>query len=90
MPNAAELVQTQTLPATDDGFLALFVRHAAATPDRVYARIDGRDLTFGALDERSALLTGWLRGGIWPDPPQSGLPHSDGSGREDGARVVKK
>jgi len=32
-------------------------------------------------------LTGWLRGGIWPDPPQSGLPHSDGSGREDGARV---
>ena len=48
------------LPATDDGFLGLFARHAEAEPDRVFARIGGRALTFGALHRRSSVLAGWL------------------------------
>ena len=57
MPRA----DAQELPATDDGFLTPFVRHAAATPNRVFARIGGLELTFGALDARSAALAVWLR-----------------------------
>ena len=61
MPLVADASSTQGLPATDDGFLALFTRHAAATPDRIFARIGGGALTFGALDARSAMLADWLR-----------------------------
>jgi carnitine-CoA ligase len=61
MPHGADTSPAQDLPATDDGFLALFVNHAAATPNRVFARLGGRELTFGALDARSASLATWLR-----------------------------
>ena len=61
MPHAADASSARNLPATDDGFLTPFMRHAAATPDRVFARIGGRELTFGALEARSATLAAWLR-----------------------------
>src|SRR5215831_18785731 len=48
------------LPATDDGFFPLFARHAAASPQRVFAHIGGRALTFDALLKRSAVLAAWL------------------------------
>jgi crotonobetaine/carnitine-CoA ligase len=48
-------------PATDDGFLTPFLRHAAATPNRIFAWVEGRKLTFGALGTRSATLAKWLR-----------------------------
>jgi crotonobetaine/carnitine-CoA ligase len=51
----------QALPATGDGFFALFAGRAAATPDRVFARLGERPLTFGQLEARSALLAGWLQ-----------------------------
>ena len=61
MPHAADTSSDRNLPATDDGFLTPFLRHAAATPRRVFARVSGRDLTFGALEARSATLANWLR-----------------------------
>jgi carnitine-CoA ligase len=61
MPYAADASSAQDLPATDDGFLTPFIRQAAATPDRVFARVGGRELTFGALDACSAILATWLR-----------------------------
>jgi carnitine-CoA ligase len=61
MPHAADASSDRNLPATDDGFLTPFLRHAAATPQRVFARVSGRDLTFGALGGRSATLANWLR-----------------------------
>ena len=61
MPHAADASSDRDLPATDDGFLTPFMRHAAATPDRVFARVGGRELTFGALEARSATLATWLR-----------------------------
>ena len=48
-------------PNTDDGFLPLFVRHAAATPDRAFARFGRRPLTFGQLDRSATGLAVWLR-----------------------------
>jgi len=48
-------------PNTDDGFLPLFVHHAAATPDRAFARFGQRPLTFGQLDWSSTGLALWLR-----------------------------
>jgi carnitine-CoA ligase len=55
------------LPATDDGFIVPFTRLAAASPERVFARIRERTLTFGALDQRSAVLADWLcRNGTQP------------------------
>ena len=67
MPQAADASATRDLPATDEGFLTPFLRLSAATPDRVFARFGGRELTFGALEARSAALAGWLRaGGIEP------------------------
>ena len=61
MLQAADASSDRNLPATDDGFLTPFLRHAAATPHRVFARFSGRDLTFGALEARSATLAHWLR-----------------------------
>src|SRR5215831_15715861 len=48
-------------PNTDDGFLPLFVHHAAASPDRAFARFGQRPLTFGQLDWSSTGLALWLR-----------------------------
>jgi carnitine-CoA ligase len=43
------------------------VRLAAATPERIFARLGERALTFGALDQRSAVLADWLcRNGTQP------------------------
>ena len=61
MPSASGDVPPTGLPATDDGVVPLFARLAAATPERIFARIDGRALPFGALDRRSAVLADWLR-----------------------------
>jgi malonyl-CoA/methylmalonyl-CoA synthetase len=67
MPPAFDEVSAPGLPATDDGFAPLFTRLAAATPERMFARIGERTLTFGALDQRSAVLAGWLRrNGVHP------------------------
>ena len=44
----------------DDGFLPRFLDLAAATPGRIFARIDGRPVTFGELDRRSAAFAGRL------------------------------
>jgi crotonobetaine/carnitine-CoA ligase len=49
------------LPATDDGFVQLLQRCAAATPDRVFARLRSGALSFGMLEARSAMLAGFLR-----------------------------
>lgn len=67
MPPASDEVSAPGLPARDDGFAPLFTRLAAATPERMFARIGERTLTFGALDQRSAVLAGWLRhNGVHP------------------------
>ena len=50
MPHAADASPAPGLPATDEGFLTPFLRHAAATPERIFARLGGSVLTFGALD----------------------------------------
>jgi crotonobetaine/carnitine-CoA ligase len=47
-------------PITDEGFIELFARKAAATPDRIFAHIAERALTMGALDRRSVMLAAWL------------------------------
>src|SRR5688572_2280708 len=60
MPSASGDVPPTGLPATDDGFVPLFARLAAATPERIFACIGERALTFGALDRRSAVLADWL------------------------------
>ncbi len=49
------------LPDTDEGFLPLFTRHAASQPDRTFARIAERVLTFGQLASSAAGLALWLR-----------------------------
>ena len=55
------------LPDTDDGFLDLFLRRAAATPDRVFCRIGAGALKFGDLERKSAALAVWLVGqGVTP------------------------
>jgi crotonobetaine/carnitine-CoA ligase len=55
------------LPATDDGFMPPFTRLAGAVPERVFARIGGHALTFGALERHSAALADWLcRNGAQP------------------------
>jgi crotonobetaine/carnitine-CoA ligase len=67
MPPESDEVSAPGLPATDDGFAPLFERLAAATPERVFARIGERTLTFGVLDQRSAVLACWLRhNGVHP------------------------
>jgi carnitine-CoA ligase len=67
MPPASGKVSTTGLPSTDDGFVPLFARIAAVTPERIFARIGGHALTFGALDQRSATLADWLcRNGAQP------------------------
>ena len=67
MPHTFGKVPTTGLPATDNGFVPLFARLAAATPERTFARIGGHALTFGALDQRSAMLADWLyRNGAQP------------------------
>ena len=67
MPPQSDEVSAPGLPATDDGFAPLFERLAAATPERVFARIGERALTFGVLDQRSAVLACWLRhNGVHP------------------------
>jgi len=62
MPPALDELSAPRLPATDDGFFPLFARHAATTPERVFAHIGERALTFGALNQQSAMLADWLRG----------------------------
>jgi carnitine-CoA ligase len=47
-------------PTTDEGFIELFARKAAATPDRIFAHIAERALTMGALDRQSVMLAAWL------------------------------
>src|SRR6516165_6216936 len=49
------------MPNTDEGFLGLFTRHAASQPDRTFARIGARALTFGQLESSVAGLVAWLR-----------------------------
>jgi crotonobetaine/carnitine-CoA ligase len=67
MPPQSDEMSAPGLPATDDGFAPLFERLAAATPERVFARIGERALTFGVLDQRSAVLACWLRhNGVHP------------------------
>jgi crotonobetaine/carnitine-CoA ligase len=64
---ASGKASTTGLPATDEGFVPLFARLAAATPERIFARIGEHTLTFGALDQRSAALADWLcRNGARP------------------------
>ena len=48
------------LPASDDGFLPRFLALAAATPDRLFARVGDRQVTFAELDARSAAFAGRL------------------------------
>jgi crotonobetaine/carnitine-CoA ligase len=67
MPPESDEVSAPGLPATDDGFAPLFERLAAATPERIFARIGERTLTLGALEQRSAVLAAWLRhNGVQP------------------------
>jgi crotonobetaine/carnitine-CoA ligase len=49
-----------SLPDTDEGFLAPFLRIAAAQPDRTFARFGARALTFGQLESSVAGLVAWL------------------------------
>ncbi|MBO0740367.1 MAG: AMP-binding protein [Hyphomicrobiaceae bacterium] len=58
MPPGADALD---LPNTDEGFLALFLRHAASEPDRTFARFGERAVTFGQLESSVAGLTAWLR-----------------------------
>jgi crotonobetaine/carnitine-CoA ligase len=46
---------------TDDGFVPLFRRHAAARPDRTFARFAHRLLSFGQLDRSVIGMAAWLR-----------------------------
>lgn len=49
------------VPGADDpGFLAAFVAAARDRPDRIFARFDGRPLTFAELDRRSEALAASL------------------------------
>jgi carnitine-CoA ligase len=67
MPPVSDELSATRLPATDDGFIPLFARLAAANPERIFARVGERALTFGALDQRSAVLADWLcRNGTQP------------------------
>lgn len=45
---------------SDDGFLAPFVTIAQETPERVYARFAGEQITFGTLDRMSDGVSRWL------------------------------
>ena len=48
-------------PDTDAGFIGLFQEHARLAPQRLFAAIGGRPLTFGALEEDATALAAWLR-----------------------------
>jgi len=56
------------VPDTDDGFLPLFKRLAAARPERTFARFGERPLTLGQLDRSATGLAAWLRDkGVEPE-----------------------
>ena len=61
MPRSADSSPVPGLPETDDGFLELFLRRAAAEPERVFCRIGAGALSFGDLERRSAALALWLQ-----------------------------
>jgi crotonobetaine/carnitine-CoA ligase len=48
------------LPVTDDGVFPLFADIASRHPERVFARIGTRTVSFGEFDGRSELLAQWL------------------------------
>jgi crotonobetaine/carnitine-CoA ligase len=50
------------MPTEDQGFWGLFAAIAAAEPERLYARFDGRKITFADLDRMSASLAAGLAG----------------------------
>jgi carnitine-CoA ligase len=55
------------LPDTSEGFLKLFLRNAAAEPERVFCRAGTGALSFGDLDRKSAALAAWLQSrGVMP------------------------
>ena len=67
MPRTADPSPVPGLPDTDDGFLELFLRRAAAEPERVFCRIGAGALSFGGLERQSAALAAWLQGqGVAP------------------------
>ena len=47
---------------TEDGFLPLLARRLAADPGAVFARYEGKALTFGELDRMASSLAVWMRG----------------------------
>jgi len=56
-----------TLPDTDAGIVSVFEQLARRQPERLFARIRGRPLTFAALEQASAALAAWLTGeGVRP------------------------
>jgi crotonobetaine/carnitine-CoA ligase len=62
MSPSADPSPAPALPNTDDGFLDLFLRRAAAEPERVFCRIGSGALSFGDLERTSAALAAWLQG----------------------------
>lgn len=67
MSRTADASPAPGLPDTDDGFLELFLRRAAAEPGRVFCRIGAGALSFGDLERKSAALAAWLQGqGVVP------------------------
>lgn len=63
----ADAARVPRLPDTNDGFLELFLRRAAAEPGRVFCRMGSGDLRFGELERKSAALVAWLQGqGVAP------------------------
>ena len=50
------------MSASFDGFLTLFRCHAAAKPDRIFAKFPDRAISFGDLDSLSSALAAWLIG----------------------------
>ena len=56
-----------SLPDTDAGFVGLFDSHVRATPERAFARIGPKTLSFATLDRTSRALGAWLRdNGVGP------------------------
>lgn len=67
MPRVADATLALGLSNTDDGFLKLFLRRAAAEPERVFCRVGAGGLSFGDLERKSAVLAVWLQGqGVAP------------------------
>lgn len=62
---AADPIADAVIPDTEDGFLTRFRATAAAEPERVFARIDGRTITFGALQRMAdGVAIGLARRGV--------------------------